>query len=78
MPGSNRSCQLRRPIKLFLRAAPKVHRLTLLRKAHPSRLANDMMFSYALCLSLGDAWMAINAGFGLRPNRPATQQSAIN
>jgi hypothetical protein len=78
MPGSNLSCQLRKPIKLFLRAAPKVHRRTLLRMAHSSSLANDMMFRYALCLSLGDARMGINAGFGLRPNRPAAQRSAIN
>jgi len=77
MPGSNLSCQLRKPIKLFLRAAPKVHRLTLLRMAHPSGLANDMMFSYALWLSLGDARMGTDAAFGLRQSDPATQRSAI-
>jgi len=77
MVGSKQSCPSRKQIKVF-EASPKVHGLTLLRKARSSSLANDMMFSYALWLSLGDARMAVNVGAGLRPNRPATQQCAIN
>jgi hypothetical protein len=76
--GSNRTCQLRKPIRPFLRAAPKAHGLTLLRGARLSRFANDMMPHYALWLSLRDAGMAINVGPGPWPNEPATQHSAIS
>jgi hypothetical protein len=76
--GSNRTCQLRKPIRPFLRAAPKAHGLTLLRRARLSGLANDMKLHYALRLSLRDAGMVINVGPGLWRNEPATQHSAIS
>jgi hypothetical protein len=76
--GSDRTCQLRKPIRPFLRAAPKAHGLTLLRRARLSRLANHMMINYALWLSLRDAGMAMNVGPGLWQNEPATQHSAIS
>ena len=77
MQGSNRSFQSRKQISVR-EIVPKVHGLTLLRQARPCRLASDMMFSYALCLSFGDARMGTNAAFGLRPSEPATQRSAFN